>query len=205
WNTMAFSTAQPAASTAMVPAVCRSRPARMRSRVDFPQPLGPTMQRNSPAATRRSKRSMATTEPCAPAYSRRRPAISTAAPRRCIGCLPVRAFARASATALELAVLVLERERPKRLLRVIGVAVVHQPLDRQPAGRELVLDEPVLHVEQTLGVELAVQVARRPRVLVEQVGPGLVLALDQQVDELLADRSAVIAVAVVADALCQCN
>ena len=48
---MAFSTAQPAASTLMVPEVCWSRPARMRSSVDFPQPLGPTMQRNSPGAT----------------------------------------------------------------------------------------------------------------------------------------------------------
>ena len=57
----------------------------MRSSVDFPQPLGPTMQRNSPGATLRSTWSMATTLPCSLTYSRRRPAISTAAPRRCTG------------------------------------------------------------------------------------------------------------------------
>ena len=49
---MAFWTVQPPASTVIVPAVWWSRPARMRSSVDLPQPLGPTMQRNSPAVIR---------------------------------------------------------------------------------------------------------------------------------------------------------
>ncbi len=35
----------------MVPAVISSSPATMRRSVDFPQPDGPTMTRNSPSAT----------------------------------------------------------------------------------------------------------------------------------------------------------
>jgi hypothetical protein len=60
----------------------------MRSSVDFPQPLGPTMQTNSPGAMLRSTSSSATTEPCPLAYSRRKLAISIAAPRRCAGMTP---------------------------------------------------------------------------------------------------------------------
>src|SRR5947209_15615183 len=119
---MAFSTAQPAASTVMVPAVCLSRPAKIRSNVDFPQPLGPTMQRNSPGATLRSTWSIATTLPCPLTYSRRRPAISTAAPRRCtaIRLLPP-GFLLFPATR-QLAVLVLELERPELLVGLIHEA-----------------------------------------------------------------------------------
>ena len=36
------------------PPVTVSRPATMRSRVDLPQPLGPTMTRNSPSAMAQS-------------------------------------------------------------------------------------------------------------------------------------------------------
>jgi hypothetical protein len=54
----------------------------MRSSVDFPQPDGPTMQMNSPAAILRSILSSASTCPAALTYSLRRFAISIAAPRR---------------------------------------------------------------------------------------------------------------------------
>ena len=54
----------------------------MRSRVDLPQPLGPTMQTNSPGAIARSMPSSATTR-CGPLpYSLRRCSIRIAAPRR---------------------------------------------------------------------------------------------------------------------------
>ena len=101
----------------------------MRSSVDFPQPLGPTMQTNSPGATRRSTWSSATTVPCAPAYSRRRPAISIAAPRRWTSWIAL----RCRVTALQrqpgmLAVLVLDHERAELLHGVLDVARVDQPL-----------------------------------------------------------------------------
>ena len=82
WNTIAFSTVQPAAVDVDA---CRrsavSRPARMRSRVDLPQPDGPTMQTNSPGAIARSMPSSATTLAGPLEYSLRRFAIVTAAPR----------------------------------------------------------------------------------------------------------------------------
>ena len=56
-------TGQPGASIVSVPLDCRSRPARMRSSVDFPQPDGPTMQTNSPGAIERSMPSSASTWP----------------------------------------------------------------------------------------------------------------------------------------------
>jgi hypothetical protein len=58
---MAFCTAHPAASTAIAPPVWTSSPASIRSSVDLPQPLGPTMQTNSPGAMRRSMSSSART------------------------------------------------------------------------------------------------------------------------------------------------
>jgi hypothetical protein len=79
---MAFSTAQPSAATLMLPLVCRSSPARMRSKVDLPHPLGPTTHRNSPGATLRSISASATTALSPSPYCLRSLAISTAAPRR---------------------------------------------------------------------------------------------------------------------------
>src|SRR5579863_5443050 len=79
---MAFLTAQPAASTEIVPLVWRSSPARMRSKVDLPQPDGPTMHRNSPGAIERSIPVSACTEPRGPSKMRERPAISIRAPLR---------------------------------------------------------------------------------------------------------------------------
>jgi hypothetical protein len=63
WNTIAFSTVQPEAATLMLPLVSFASPARMRSKVDFPQPEGPTMQTNSPGAMCRLMSSSATTRP----------------------------------------------------------------------------------------------------------------------------------------------
>src|SRR5688572_7286064 len=48
-------------STSTLPRVGVTRPARMPSSVDLPQPLGPTMVRNSPAGTSRSRPSRAST------------------------------------------------------------------------------------------------------------------------------------------------
>src|SRR5579864_630311 len=79
---MAFVTAQPAASIDTLPLVWRSRPARMRSSVDLPQPEGPTMQRNSPGAIERSIPVSACTEPRGPSNIRERPAIAIRAPLR---------------------------------------------------------------------------------------------------------------------------
>src|SRR5919198_6325157 len=47
----------------IVPSLIRSRPATMRSAVDFPQPDGPTRIRNSPSATSRLTSRRATTRP----------------------------------------------------------------------------------------------------------------------------------------------
>ena len=83
WNTMAFSTAQPGASTLMLPPVWWSSPARMRSSVDLPQPLGPTMQTNFAGRDLEVdvvERQHAAGPPLT--YSLRNPAISIAAPRR---------------------------------------------------------------------------------------------------------------------------
>ena len=61
WNTIAASskrprTSRPRAST--LPDVGRTRPVRIRSVVDFPQPLGPTIERNSFSPTSNDSRSM---------------------------------------------------------------------------------------------------------------------------------------------------
>src|SRR4029453_19266184 len=48
---------------AIVPSLIRSRPATIRSAVDFPHPDGPTRIRNSPSATSRVRSSTATTGP----------------------------------------------------------------------------------------------------------------------------------------------
>src|SRR5580692_2410110 len=79
---MAFSTAQPAESIATLPLDWRSSPARMRSKVDLPQPDGPTMHKNSPAAIDKSMPVSACTEPRGPSKTRERPAMSIRAPLR---------------------------------------------------------------------------------------------------------------------------
>ena len=63
WNTMALTTAQPGASTRIAPLDWASSPARIRSKVDFPQPEGPTMQTNSPGDTLRLMSSSARMQP----------------------------------------------------------------------------------------------------------------------------------------------
>src|SRR5262249_31789160 len=55
------------------PRVAGSSPARIFSRVDFPQPEGPTMATNSPSATLKSISSTATTVPRGVPYSLRKP------------------------------------------------------------------------------------------------------------------------------------
>ena len=52
-------------STETVPAVAGRSPATMRSRVDLPQPLGPTRETNSPASTDREMPASASTGPLA--------------------------------------------------------------------------------------------------------------------------------------------
>src|SRR5258708_35533579 len=82
WNTMALATVQPAASMVKLPVVCCSRPARIRSSVDLPQPLGPTMHRNSPAAIDRSMSTSAGTVPRDPSNTFPSLEISIRAPFR---------------------------------------------------------------------------------------------------------------------------
>src|SRR5581483_5049034 len=69
--------------TDTVPPSGRLSPATMLSRVDLPQPDGPTMARNSPGATSNDTRSSAVKGPAAPWLKRRvtsRTAITGAAP-----------------------------------------------------------------------------------------------------------------------------
>src|SRR5712671_399551 len=196
WNTMAFSTAQPAASILMAPEVCLSRPARIRNSVDFPQPLGPTMQRNSPGATRRSTWSMATTLPCSLMYSRRRPAISTAAPRRCTGIKLLPSGPVSVPAARQLAVLVLEHERPELADGVVDIGGIDDALRRELLGRHLVLHVPLVDVEHAGDVDLAVRAARRPRIFFQELAARGGLGVDQFVDDLLAVRRPVIGLAI---------
>src|SRR5262245_64960234 len=187
---MAFSTAQPGASTRMVPLVSWASPARMRSSVDFPQPEGPTMQTNSPGATCRSMSSSATTRPAPLTYSLRNPTMSIAAPRRSTAI---------SATAGELAVLVLEHEWPELAARFLDIAGVDHPFGREFAVAHLVLHEPGLHVEHAGDIDLAVRAARRPGIFVQQFRTGLGAGADREVDQRLPGRAAVIGLAIVAD------
>src|SRR5262249_42000744 len=176
WNTIAFSTAQPGASTLMVPLVSCASPARMRSSVDFPQPEGPTMQRNSPGATCRSMSSSATTRPAPLTYSLRNPTTSIAAPRRAPAI---------SAADGELAALVLDDERPKVAARVLDIAGVDHPFGREFAIAHLVLEKPGLHVEHAGDIDLAVGAARRPGIFVQQFRSGLGAGADREVDQRL--------------------
>src|SRR5689334_6790401 len=127
----------------------------MRSSVDFPQPDGPTMQRNSPAAILRSILSSASTRPAALTYSLRRPAISIAAPRRSTvmmrtynyatenldraGCTEVAARSRhhprkGSPASRELAVFVLQHEWRQLRYRLFAVAGVDDAFEREVGG-----------------------------------------------------------------------
>jgi hypothetical protein len=68
WKTMPTSaigclTSRPA--TATVPRVAGRRPATIRSKVDLPQPLGPTSETNSPAPTASEMPASASTGPLA--------------------------------------------------------------------------------------------------------------------------------------------
>src|SRR5262245_22557034 len=190
WNTIAFSTAQPGASTLMVPLVSCASPARMRSRVDFPQPEGPTMQRNSPGATFRSMSSSATTRPAPLTYSLRNPTMSIAAPRRSTAI---------SATAGELAVLVLEHERPELAARVRDIAGVDHPFGREFAIAHLVLEKPGLHVEHAGDIDLAIRAACRPGIFVQQFRAGFGAGADREIDQRLPGRAAVIGLTIIAD------
>src|SRR5213078_4619163 len=96
------------------------------------------------------------------AYSRHSPRISIAAPRRCAGIRPSLPVAGASAAARELAVLVLDHERPKLADRMIDEAGVDHPLGRELHGRHLVLHVPGVDVEHAGDVDLAVRTAARP-------------------------------------------
>src|SRR6185437_6513729 len=55
-------------ATATVPSVASRRPATMRSKVDLPQPLGPTRETNSPAPTASEMPASASTGPLAAWY-----------------------------------------------------------------------------------------------------------------------------------------
>src|SRR5699024_6741374 len=61
WNTNAAGIAYPSSGIVTEPTVRSSRPPRMRRKVDFPQPEGPTMQVKEPGARVREKSSRAQT------------------------------------------------------------------------------------------------------------------------------------------------
>lgn len=63
--------------TRTVPSMSRSRPARMRSRVDLPQPLRPSRATNSPGRTSSWSRSMTA-----------RPSKERVSPATCTACVP---------------------------------------------------------------------------------------------------------------------
>src|SRR5262245_42024144 len=166
----------------------------MRSSVDLPQPLGPTMHRNSPGETERLMSSIATTRAWLVTNSLCSATISTAAPRRSA------TIKTPSAATVQAAVPVLDDERPELLDRVVDVGVVDKPLGRElPAGQSG-LGEPGLHVEQAFLAHAAVGVARRPRIFLQHVGPALGAGADQEIDQLLADGAAVIGLTIVAHA-----
>ena len=189
---MAFSTAQPSASTLMVPEVCWSRPARMRSSVDFPQPLGPTMQTNSPGATREID-----------VVDARRPSparwhIRGAGPR---SRSPRRAAAPASMASRRRERVARQRQ-PGSLLSLFsssnGPSFCDGVVDvaRCPSGARpgtacadiLFFDVPLVDVEHAGDVDLAVRAARRPGIFVQQLPARRGLGVDQLVDDLLAVR-----------------
>src|SRR4051794_36271691 len=128
---------------------------------------------------------MATTSPCAPPYTRRSPAISTAAPRRCTGMLspPVRCPS-ASAAARQLARRILDLERPKLFDRFVDEAAIDQARFRELLGRHLVGHVPLVDVEHAGDVDLAVRASRRPRILFQQLAARRRLGADQLVDDL---------------------
>src|SRR6187402_1425707 len=133
---------------------------------------------------------MATTVPCPLAYSRRRPEISTAAPRRW-DFIAGAAAATELAAARMLAVLVLDHERPELLHRVLQIAHVHQPLGGKLRRYHLALQIPRLAVEQSRHIDLPVRAARGPRIFVKQFRPAFRAALDQRIDHVGAERTAV--------------
>src|SRR4051812_45004276 len=97
----------------------------MRSKVDLPQPLGPTRHRNSPGVIFRLMSSSASTRPAPLTYSLRTPAISIAAPRRWTIIL---LSPDTSPAAGQFAVLVLQDEGPERLIGFLDIARCYQPL-----------------------------------------------------------------------------
>src|SRR5262249_11048001 len=216
----------PGASILSVPPDWVSRPARMRSRVDFPQPEGPTMQTNSPGAMLRLTSSSASTRPWPLKYSLRSPAISIAAPRRStaiteasfgrLGRARLRETQRNQPslwrdvgssqarpnlpTPLQLAVLVLDHERPEFLQGEIGELPGREPLGRELRLRQAGLQVERLHVEQARQVEASVRIARLRRILVQQLLASLDAGAHRDVDDLPAVRPIVIGLAVVANA-----
>src|SRR6187402_3135367 len=122
---------------------------------------------------------MATTVPCPLAYSRRRPEISTAAPRRW-DFIAGAAAATELAAARMLAVLVLDHERSELLHGVLQIAHVHQPLGGKLCRDHLGLEVPGLDVEQARHVDQPVRAARRPRIFVQELRPAFRAALDQR-------------------------
>ena len=135
-----------------VPLVARSRPARMRSRVDLPQPLGPTMQTNSPGAMVRSMPSSATTR-CGPLpYSlrrlrsrspRRAARPSASPPARVPACLAMRPAERTcSPAAFALGVRIGGLVGPELLHRSFRVMPVDETRCGEFRAREAVLGEP---------------------------------------------------------------
>src|SRR4029077_2231158 len=123
-------------------------------------------------------------------YSLRNPTMSMAAPRRSTAI---------SATAGELAILVLEHERPELATRVLGIADVDHPFGREFAIAHFVFHEPSLHVEHAGDIDLAVRAARRPGIFVQQFRAGLGAVADREIDQRLPGRAAVIGLTVIAD------
>src|SRR5690554_5997027 len=77
WNTIADRGDDGSAwRIANVPSVGSTRPETTRRKVDFPQPDGPTMERNSPSATDRCSGPMACTVPVLVANERTSPVAS---------------------------------------------------------------------------------------------------------------------------------
>src|SRR5262249_3935630 len=171
WKTIAFSTDQPRASILIAPPLGAVSPARMRSSVDFPQPDGPTMQRNSPGAMRRLISSSATTRAGPLRYSLHSPAISIAGPRGWRDGVVGRGRRAGAAAAGERALFVLEYERGALAHGVVDIAFVHEPIGGKFGVAHLALVEPCLHVEHAGDIDRAVRTAGRPRLFVPQFPP----------------------------------
>ena len=90
--------------------------------------------------------------------------------------------------------------RPELLDCDLGVVRIDETRGRQFRPREAVARVPVLHVEHACGVDLSVRAARRPGIVVQELRAPLRAVADQEVDDLVLDRRAVIGVAIVAHA-----